>query len=149
MLWYLTNTLFVSFLIPQSQHTVSLYNIYVSRISIVGWKGLFSIWILLECPETIELIYLNPRNIPIPRYHRLSVGTGVHSHHDISPSLESYVRIRLPRSMSPWHIHWTCSFSKHESLWTFLLYLTPGPIFTRSQTLQNRICLLREKEAHS
>ena len=45
-------------------------------------SGLLQIWILLECPETIELIFLNPRNIPIPRYHRFSVGTVAHSHHD-------------------------------------------------------------------
>ncbi len=41
--------------------------------------------------------------MPVPRYYRLSVSTGTNCPHDISPSLESYVRTSLPRSMSPWH----------------------------------------------
>ena len=35
----------------------------------------------LENPGTIELIYLNPRNIRIPRYYRLSVSTGSNPAH--------------------------------------------------------------------
>jgi hypothetical protein len=33
-------------------------------------------------PETIEIIELNPRNMPIPRYYRLSVSTGTNCPHD-------------------------------------------------------------------
>ena len=41
----------------------------------------FSLFGCLVCPfgipGTTELTYLNPRNIHIPRYHKLSVGTGL------------------------------------------------------------------------
>ena len=36
-----------------------------------------------DSTPTIKPILSNPRNIHIPRYHRLSVGTGAHSHHPI------------------------------------------------------------------
>ena len=51
--------------------------------SFIHWLSLFGVWSVCPfgIPGTTELIYLNPRNIPIPhpipRYHRLSVGTGV------------------------------------------------------------------------
>jgi hypothetical protein len=53
-------------------------------VSFIHWLSLFGVWSVCPfgIPGTTELIYLNPRNIPIPRYHRLSVGTGAHSHHD-------------------------------------------------------------------
>ena len=76
---------------------------YALCIFIVGFLACLSFLpqVPLENPGTIELIYLNPRNIRIPRYHRLSVNTGSNCPHDISPSLESYVHSILPRSMSP------------------------------------------------
>ena len=42
----------------------------------------------------------------IPRYYRLSVSTGTNCPHDISPSLEAYVRARLPRP-GPSHVPMT------------------------------------------
>ena len=51
----------------------------------------FGVWSV--CPfgtaGTNELIYLNPRNIRIPRYYRLSVSTGVNCHHDTHTSTTS------------------------------------------------------------
>ena len=77
--------------------------------SFIHWLSLFGVWSVCPfgIPGTTELIYLNPRNIPIPRYHRLSVGTGDHSHHDTHPqwfhkSLP-HSRVRLTRSLSRLH----------------------------------------------
>ena len=52
------SVLFVSFLISQSPNTVSLYNIYVSRISQVGWKGL--------------VLFLDPSGIPEDNWTNLT-----------------------------------------------------------------------------
>ena len=71
-------------------------------VSFIHWLSLFGVWSVCPfgIPGTTELIYLNPRNIPIPQYHRLSVGTGAHSHHW-------------------WHFHSIFPFH-----WFFLYHLT-------------------------
>jgi len=70
----------VSFLIPNPQHTVSLYTFIYQESAWSGRSGLS----LRKYPETIELIQLNPRNMPIPRYYRLSVSTITNCPHDTS-----------------------------------------------------------------
>jgi hypothetical protein len=71
--------------------------------------------------------------MPIPRYYRLSVSTGTNCPHDISPSLEAYVRASLPRTMSPWQI---VSGTKRDSTCT-----SPPTGLVLSLSLHRHPCL--------